>query len=291
MTALNVETDKTSFIETNCPLCWGKDGTLLYSFQHFDYLTCTDCGLVYLNPRLTEEAIKVYYTGDDFYAQYSAGTGYEIQELALRKTFRKFLKQLKKKGLTGGRLLEIGCGYGFLLDEAKNYFSYRVGTEFSPEAVTHARHYADEVFCGGLESLPDYLKEFDCVITFSVIEHVYHPNEFIADIESKLVSNGRLIISTSNVGNFWRKILKSKWPLFIPPEHVCLYDNHTIIKLLKTNNFKDVRSFDSIHAWPLAVFISKLGVQKVRDNIRNLNLDKFPILVPKILISVSGRKI
>jgi len=40
------------------------------------------------------------------------------------------MKELHKRNVTGGKLLEIGCGFGFLLDEAKNYFDYRIGTDF-----------------------------------------------------------------------------------------------------------------------------------------------------------------
>ena len=75
-----------------------------------------------------------------------ADTSYFEQETALRATFKRLLRNLEKREMTGGELLEIGCGYGYLLDEARPYFSRRVGTDFSPEAAAHARKSGAEVF-------------------------------------------------------------------------------------------------------------------------------------------------
>lgn len=275
--------------EIDCPLCHNSEKKVLYSFSPYNYNKCPGCGLIYINPRLTEEAILLYYSDDNFYSEYSAGSGYEVQELALRATFRSFLKQLKRKGLTGGRLLDVGCGYGYLLDEAKGYFSYRAGTDFSSEALEHAKKYCDDVYCGGLEAIPEGTEKFDCIVTFSVIEHVYDPGVFVADIRAKLKPNGSVIISTSNVGNFWHSMLKEKWPLFIPPEHVCLYDKSTIAKLLE-KDFKDVETFDSKHYWPLAVFLAKLRLKNISEFFARGSLGKIPVPVPKIIISVSGKK-
>ena len=71
--------------------------------------------------------------------------------------------------------LEVGCGYGFLLDEAKPYFDYRAGIDFSG-AVKSASERADRVYQGDLDIIPDE-ERFDCIILVSVIEHVHKPVE------------------------------------------------------------------------------------------------------------------
>ena len=64
---------------------------------------------------------------DEYYTDEARGyTDYAAQEKSLRATFRLFMNNLEKKRLTGKTLLEVGCGYGYLLDEAKNFFAYRV---------------------------------------------------------------------------------------------------------------------------------------------------------------------
>ena len=56
-----------------------------------------------------------YEGGESGYAD----TSYAAQEFALRAMFQRLLQNLAKRGLTGGDLLEVGYGYGHLLDEAR----------------------------------------------------------------------------------------------------------------------------------------------------------------------------
>jgi len=283
--------DTDSFENTPCPLCGSESSSLLYEINSYKYNKCNNCELVYLNPRLKEESLLEYYAQDSFYAEYSSGTGYEIQERALRSTFSRYMKELHKRNVTGGKLLEIGCGFGFLLDEAKNYFDYRIGTDFSSEAVSHAKKYADNVYCGGLEAIPsDTSTKFDCVISFSVLEHVYNPNTFIQEIQNYMAPNGSLVVSTPFIGGMWYKILGKKWSFFIPPEHVCLYNHNSISQLLKQNGFKNIEMFISSHAWPVAGFLSKMGMRKLSSMTLKLKIGDVPLFVPFTIINIIGSK-
>jgi 2-polyprenyl-3-methyl-5-hydroxy-6-metoxy-1,4-benzoquinol methylase len=283
--------DKDSLENTPCPLCNNESGSLVCEINSYKYNKCNNCQLVYLNPRLNEKSLLAYYAQDSFYTQYSAGTGYEVQEKALRSTFSKYMKELHKRNVTGGKLLEIGCGFGFLLDEAKDFFGYRIGTDFSNEAVNHAKKYADNVYCGGLEAVPDdSVNKFDCVITFSVLEHVYNPNTFITEIENYMTPKGRLVVSTPFIGGMWYKVLGKKWPFFIPPEHVCLYNHASISRLLEQNGFKDIQIFISSHAWPISVFLSKVGMHKLSSMTTKLGIGNSPLFVPSTIINVIGSK-
>src|SRR4026207_214822 len=134
-----------------------------------------ECGLHFLYPRLIERAMQEIYRESSYYEGGACGyadTSYTAQEFALRATFKRLLQNLAKRGLTGGNLLEIGCGYGYLLDEARSFFGRRVGTEFSPEGAEIARATGAEVLVVGIEQVP-FEAKFDCVIGTQLIEHVY----------------------------------------------------------------------------------------------------------------------
>ena len=128
----------------SCPLCHDQQREFPFELSHGHRLArCKGCGLHYLYPRLTEEAMQLVYQDPAYFQGGESGysdTSYFEQESALRATFKALLRNLQKRGMTGGDLLEVGCGYGYLLDEARTYFRRRVGTEFSPEAAARPRN-------------------------------------------------------------------------------------------------------------------------------------------------------
>ena len=59
-----------------------------------------------------------------------ADTSYTAQESALRATFKRFLHNLADRRLTGGTLLEVGCGYGTCLTKLDHILSIALGRSF-----------------------------------------------------------------------------------------------------------------------------------------------------------------
>ena len=168
-----------------------------------------ECGLYYLYPRLIESAMQEAYRQSSYYEGGACGyadTSYTDQEFALRATFKRLLQNLAKRGLTGGDLLEIGCGYGYLLDEARSFFGRRVGTEFSPEGAEIARETGAEVFIGGIEQVPSEAK-FDCIIGTQVIRAClsshYHSS---SDWSATRRPGGHIILATPDIGGALRKV-------------------------------------------------------------------------------------
>ena len=83
------------------------------------YRAWTTCGFYYLYPRVIEGAMQEAYRQPSYYEGGACGyadTSETAQESALRATFKGLLNNLAARRLTSGTLLEVGCGYGYLLD-------------------------------------------------------------------------------------------------------------------------------------------------------------------------------
>lgn len=246
-----------------CPLCRSEKRDIAFRLQEpHTVVRCSECGLHYLYPRLPSGAIQQIYLEPSYYEGGSSGysdVSYAFQEPALRATFRRFLGNLSKRGLTGGRLLEIGCGPGYLLDEARAFFDRRFGTEFSPEIAVVARRTEAEVFVGGVEHVPADLK-FHCVIATQVIEHVYDPLTFVTQIVDRTLPGGHIVLATPDIGGVLRKIMGRRWPSFKTPEHVVYFDFATLNSLMRRGGLETVRRLPYPHAFPLGLLAAKFAL-------------------------------
>jgi SAM-dependent methyltransferase len=154
--------------------------------------------------------------------------------------------------------LEIGCGYGYLLDEARSFFRRRVGTEFSLEGAEIARATGAEVFVGGVEQVPSESK-FDSVIGTQLIEHVYQPLPFVKRLADYTKPGGHIILATPDIGGVLRKVMSRRWPSFKVPEHVLYFDYQTLSSLMLRAGLSDVERLPYPHAFPLGLITAKFG--------------------------------
>jgi len=245
-----------------CPLCESERRTFPFRLHEpYRVARCMDCGLHYLYPRLVESAMQQAYRESSYYEGGACGyadTSYTDQEFALRATFKRLLHHLTKRELTGGDLLEIGCGYGYLLDEARSLFERRVGTDFSQEGAEIARAAGAEVLVGGIEQVP-FEAKFDCVIGAQVIEHVYEPLSFVKKLADHTKPGGHIVLATPDIGGVLRKAMGQRWPSFKVPEHVAYFDYRMLSSLMRRAGLHDVRRLPYPHAFPLSLIAAKFG--------------------------------
>lgn len=245
-----------------CPLCQAPPPEPpRFSFPPYHVRRCPACDLWYLSPRLAEEAMLGAYR-EESYFEGGQGPGYSsylAQETTLRATFRRFLQTLQARGIAGERLLEVGCAYGFFLDEARGFFGWRAGTDYSRAAAARAEQVADAVYVGGLESVPAG-ERFDCVVLIHVIEHIYHPRALLAELARLLRPGGWIVLACPDMGGFWRPLLGRRWPFFKVPEHVTYFTASTLARLLETAGCRRIERLPYASFFTAELMGEKLGL-------------------------------
>ncbi|HDM77305.1 MAG TPA: class I SAM-dependent methyltransferase [Deltaproteobacteria bacterium] len=189
--------------ERACPLCYSKNtADKIYSFDPFHVLYCDTCDMSYLSPILGQKEITAIYSSDTYYSggDFIGYSDYGLYEKAHSITYRSLLKKIQKMGITGGSLLEVGCGTGFFLKEAIKYFSYRAGLEMGRNSAKIASNWADEISIGPLEHYRGKRK-FNLIVALQVIEHIPEPLKFLEMCMALLTKNGKLLISTPDMGS------------------------------------------------------------------------------------------
>lgn len=270
---------------TSCPLCGSRGKTKLHSFEPYGVVSCTDCGLVYLDPRLREDLMRSRYERADYFNEGTKGgyDDYRLQERSLRLTFRRFLKELSRRGLASGKLLEVGSGYGYFLDEAGHYFSDRTGVELSAGAAARARECSEcDVHVGIGETVLPQLGTFDVIVAVNVIEHVYAPVEFAAMMRRHLNPGGTLVLATPDIGSVWYRLLGRRWPSFKIPEHVAFFNEGTLRRLFLKAGFGETEVLPYPHAFPLGVVAGKLRLAVTGA------LSQLTVWLPRTMVAVSS---
>lgn len=194
---------------------------------------CFNCGLIYKNPRFPDSTLLRDYAQmiDEKYLEEESGR---------RISARQILKELKKLKKCG-KLLDIGCAVGFLLDEAKKDGWKIYGVELSRWAASFAiKKFGIEIFEGDLKeaNFPD--KFFDAVVLKDTIEHIINPQEMLAEIRRILKNDGVLCVNTPDINSLISKLLRAKW-WGIKQAHLYYFTKKTLYRLLDTAGFKPIK--------------------------------------------------
>jgi SAM-dependent methyltransferase len=135
------------------------------------------------------------------------------------------VRLLRRHGVPRGRVLDVGAGYGFLL-EALERAGYEVdGMEIAPQAVEQARRRVrGQVIEQGAEApfpFPD--DHFDAVTLLDVIEHLQDYGSTLASCRRCLKPGGKLFVITLNAHSLARPLLGKRWAWYQDPTHVHMF--------------------------------------------------------------------
>jgi SAM-dependent methyltransferase len=235
--------------QTHCNLCGHAVGRqLLYQASGYPILRCPECGLVFVDQSVlsgnlaSEIYTERYFEGgmNDGYVEYRASE--EILRSQAKRTIRRLMRYQP-----GGRLLDVGCAYGFFLEEAREQFEVE-GIEISEYAATEARKRGLNVRCGDLIEAPLAPSSYDVISFFDCIEHLVDPHTYLCKAHQLLKANGIIAITTGDISSVYARLSGKRWRLMTPPQHLFFFSQKTMAAILRKDGFEilEVR-----HPWKL----------------------------------------
>ena len=166
----------------------------------------------------------------------------------------------KELALVGsaGRVLDVGCSWGFLAQRLVARGNSVVGLELDEELGARAREVCEQVLIGDVEQLelPFEDGSFDAVLCGDVIEHLRDPQAFLARVRPLLRPGGRLVVSTPNVANWANRLalLAGVWRYtetgIVAETHTYLFTKRTLEECLDGAGYR-VEAFDFTAPVPL----------------------------------------
>ncbi len=204
-----------------CQVCSSeRTHSLVYFKNNIPIFRCNKCGVGRAIAMDFEP--EKYYTEKYFSGEYEESyIDYLGSERVLRNEFKKTVKYLQKIGPDNGKCLEIGCAYGFFLQEARRYYDV-YGVEISESAVKHC-------LMNGLSSVSrgvlteDFCRKFgkfDIVVMLDVIEHIDNLEDMICLISDSLKPGAIFLLTTGDWSSMVARLTGSSWRLMAPPGHL-----------------------------------------------------------------------
>lgn len=161
---------------------------------------------------------------------------YVALEPGLRRTARARLRRLGRLlggRIDGRRLLELGCGTGVFLAEARAAGWDAAGVEVSTYAADQARARGFEVATQPIEDLALPAAAYDCIALWDVLEHLRDPAGVLQTVGRALRPGGVLALSTGDVTSLCARLSGARWHLFNLPEHLFFFSPRALEALLR----------------------------------------------------------
>ena len=217
-----------------CPACESVSANQMGDTGGFDWLRCLDCGTLYVTTLPTSVSRMHYETGGYYNDENLDVPGFVTSRLEeIVNSFAPYRET--------NRLLDVGCGAGTLLSVATQAGWNAEGVELSVPTVDILRKRGLSVFPGELAQAKFPEAHFDVVSAAELIEHVPDPSSLIAEVARVLRPGGIFWATTPHSHGASGRVLKLKWSVVSPPEHLHLFSVRGMAALLARHGFQRVK--------------------------------------------------
>ncbi|HCE68583.1 MAG TPA: hypothetical protein DER40_14055 [Geobacter sp.] len=181
----------------------------------------------------------------------------------------EFLFELHKKWLIwrinssmkSGRMLDVGCGSGFLASLFAGAGWDVTGVERDDDTAIHAR----ETYRIAVVTDIDHARgPFDLIMVNHVLEHLDDPLRMLEKCRELLAPGGRLIIAVPNFSSLQAKVGGAGWFHLDMPFHLYHFSEQGLVGLLHKAGFSVVESshadwIQNIYGW-LQSLLNRAGI-------------------------------
>ena len=224
-----------------CDFCGGQTVFPKYDFGAHRILRCSGCTFMWLDPQPSEAELHEVYgedyyrnqrffeaNGQTIYGYFDYASERFVKQQDHQRVVDRIIRFLDLPETGGGRLLDVGCGLGYLLDVAHDR-GFRVeGIDYNPRAVDWiGRKYTFPAVAGDFMAYDG--GPYDAITMLDVIEHLPRPLEALEKAAALTRPGGIFALSTMDSDSLVSRLLGSRLEDFRRTrEHLYFFNRHTI---------------------------------------------------------------
>ncbi len=225
----------------SCILCQTRQFRPFTREGEWQYLRCLTCGLIFLEQQPSSSFLQ------DHYQDYLPGDpqGIESWRQLMAQVFAKSASLIQEEITVPGRLLDVGCGYGFFLKEMARRGWQVEGIEISATGLGYARDNLGLQVSDKPLPRPEWQDNcYDVITLFYVIEHLQDPKGVLREAYRLLRSGGLLLLRWPHTAPIVRmlKPWADRLKLYQAPSHLFDFSPMTLYKILHQSGFHEIRT-------------------------------------------------
>jgi len=222
----------------------------------FSYLRCERCDLVFLHPQPKRSDLLHTYRGAES-NPVDPSTDPTGEEAVYFERFSEAIGRIESR-IPGGRILDIGCAWGFFLALCRARGWEACGVDPSGIQARYARErFGLPVHAGFLADACFPSAQFDVVTLWHVLEHIPDPLRELHEIRRVMKEGGLLVLSVPTPRSA-RQYLSDAVPL-----HLFYFSERTLARLLERAGFR-VDSVTGRSSTGAAAVLKKVGLKDPR---------------------------
>jgi SAM-dependent methyltransferase len=221
---------KEEFIEVSCPACEQQDYIWKFEKSGFNFVECSICDTLFINPRPTASLLTKFYTSAKSFELYNSKV-FPATEAARRSSIfapraAKVVELCDRYCVPDDVLIDVGAGFGTFCEEIQKLGRFKevIAIEPSPGLAETCRQKGLKVVERPIEEVE--LQEASAVVCFELIEHLYWPKDFLLACAHVISDDGLLILTTPNIKGLDLLVLGPLSENIDGPEHLNVVSAH-----------------------------------------------------------------
>lgn len=234
-----------------CLICDHSSLIDMRGYTKYHLVECSSCKFVFSRKIPSSAELEKHYEGygrNDYLSPITVKRYNELLDY-----FEKYRKKNK--------ILDVGCGIGYFLEEAQKRGWEVYGTEYTQQAIEICES-KNISMCKGELKINNYsMGEFDIITSFEVIEHINNPIPELKKFYKLLRSGGLVYVTTPNFNSLLRYRLKEDYNVICYPEHLSYYTPKTLRSVMKKVGFNPQK----VQATGISLTRLKTSKKKVKE--------------------------
>jgi len=231
-------------VQLACDVCGSRNAREMYTAKDrlrntdevFRISECRGCRVLRTLPDMSVAELARYYP-DDYWG------GPEPSQKWIESSQAEKTGFLSGCELSGGNILDVGCGSAFFLRalDASKWNRFGVETGAAAAAAASQAIGSDHLFAGFLTEAgwPDSM--FDVVTFWSALEHTNEPRENLQEAKRIMRAGGTLIIQVPNASSYQARLFGGDWFSLDVPRHRYHFSLQLLTRLFSEIGFEVYR--------------------------------------------------